>query len=55
MENLFPAFQHLNTFNDYVLCFSFELNAPKQYNCFFEAIFLEPKKTGKLFFNRDNG
>ena len=55
MENLFPAFQHLNTFNIYVLCFSFEINAPKQYARFFETSFLEAKKTGKLFFNSDDG
>ena len=32
-----------------------EINAPKQYASFFEALCLEAKKTGKLFFNRDNG
>jgi len=55
MQKLFPAFQHLNTFKDYVLCSSFEMDAPKQYACFFETSFLEAKKTGKLFFNRESG
>jgi len=32
-----------------------EINAPKQYACFFETLLLEAKKTGKLFFNSDDG
>jgi hypothetical protein len=54
-ENLFPAFQHLKKFNDSCFMFQLERNAPKQYACFFETLFLEAKKTGKLFFNRDSG
>jgi hypothetical protein len=29
-----------------------EINAPKQYACFFETLLLEAKKTGKLFLIR---
>jgi hypothetical protein len=32
-----------------------EINAPKQYASFFEALCPEAKKTGKLFFNMDSG
>jgi hypothetical protein len=48
----FPTFKEIQ---GSCFMFQFEINAPKQYTCFFETIFLEAKKTGKLFFNRDSG
>jgi hypothetical protein len=57
MEKLFPVFQHLKKLKVHSCFMShlLEVNAPKQFACFFETVFLEAKKTGKLFFNRDNG
>ena len=48
-EKLFPAFQHFKTFNVYVLCFSFEMNAPNNMPIL-GTLSLEKKKKQSNYF-----
>ena len=54
MDNgkIISCFSTFEDIQDFCFMFQLEINAPKQYACFFETRISGSKKTGKLFLNK---